>query len=45
MGCELMFPCDRDLDVEMLRTRIPCQADVVELALALHSDPPRVGSQ
>lgn len=28
--------CDRDLDVEIFRTCIPCQADLVELALELH---------
>lgn len=34
--------CDRDLDVEMFRTCIPCQADLVELALELQI-PPSVG--
>ena len=27
--------CDRDLDLEMFRTCIPCQADLIELALEL----------
>jgi hypothetical protein len=28
--------CDRDLDLEIFRTCIPCQADLVELAVELH---------
>ena len=28
--------CDRELDLEIFRTCIPCQADLVELALELH---------
>ena len=28
--------CDRDLDLEMFRTCIPCQAELVELAVELH---------
>lgn len=28
--------CDRDLDLEIFRRCIPCQADLVELAVELH---------
>jgi len=34
--------CDRDLDLEIFRMCIPCQADLVELALELQF-PPSVG--
>lgn len=28
--------CDRDLDLEIFRICIPCQSDLLELALELH---------
>jgi hypothetical protein len=30
--------CDRDLDLEIFRTCIPCQADLVEVALELSTE-------
>jgi len=31
-------PCDRDLDLEVFRTCMPCQAELVELALELYAE-------